>query len=127
MSTALKDETKRFRDGTHRVVDPAVTLARVMPLAPRMGITRVAVLTGLDTIGIPVAAAIRPNSRSIAQHQGKGATLDAAKASAVMEAAETWHAESVALFERTLADCERLLPGDHPMTQAIRENLQAAT
>ena len=35
--------------------------------------------------------------------------------------------EAVALFERTLADCERLLPPDHPMTQAIRENLRAAT
>jgi ribosomal protein S12 methylthiotransferase accessory factor len=68
-----------------------------MPMAARMGITRVAVLTGLDSIGIPVAAAVRPNSRSIAQHQGKGTTLAAAKASAVMEAAETYHAETVTL------------------------------
>jgi hypothetical protein len=36
-------------------------------------------------------------------------------------------AEAVALFERTLADCERLLPPGHPMTQTIRENLSAAT
>jgi YcaO-like protein with predicted kinase domain len=91
------DRAKRFRDGTHRVVDPEATLARVMPLAARMGITRVAVLTGLDSIGIPVAAAVRPNSRSIAQHQGKGATLAAAKVSAVMEAAETYHAETIKL------------------------------
>jgi ribosomal protein S12 methylthiotransferase accessory factor len=97
------DGIKRFRDGTHRVIDPAETLARVMPLAARMGITRVAVLTGLDTIGIPVAAAIRPNSRSIAQHQGKGATLAAAKASAVMEAVETHHAESITLPLRLAA------------------------
>ncbi len=59
-----------------------------MPLAARMGITRVAVLTGLDVIGIPVVAAYRPNSRSVAVHQGKGTTLAAAKASAVMEAVE---------------------------------------
>jgi YcaO-like protein with predicted kinase domain len=91
------DGAKRFRDGTHRVVDPEATLARVMPLAARMGITRVAVLTGLDSIGIPVAAAVRPNSRSIAQHQGKGVTLAAAKVSAVMEAAETYHAETITL------------------------------
>jgi YcaO-like protein with predicted kinase domain len=97
------DGIKRFRNGTHRVIDPAATLARVMPLAARMGITRVAVLTGLDTIGIPVAAAIRPNSRSIAQHQGKGATLAAAKASAVMEAVETHHAESITLPLRLAA------------------------
>src|SRR5579863_8939328 len=91
------DGTKHFHTGTHRVVDPATTLARVLPLAPRMGITRVAVLTGLDVIGIPVVAAVRPNSRSIAVHQGKGVTLSAAKASAVMEAVETYHAETVAL------------------------------
>jgi ribosomal protein S12 methylthiotransferase accessory factor len=91
------DGAKRFRNGTHRVIDPESTLARVMPLAGSMGITRVAILTGLDRIGIPVAAAVRPNSRSIAQHQGKGMTLAAAKASAVMEAAETYHAESIAL------------------------------
>lgn len=88
---------KRFREGTHRVVAPEVTLARVLPMSARMGITRIAVLTGLDRIGIPVAAAVRPNSRSVAQHQGKGATLAAAKASALMEAAETYHAESISL------------------------------
>ena len=71
------------------------TLARVLPMAPRMGITRFAVLTGLDVLGIPVVAATRPNSRSIAVHQGKGVTLAAAKASAVMEAVETFHAETM--------------------------------
>jgi ribosomal protein S12 methylthiotransferase accessory factor len=91
------DTAKRFRDGTHRVVAPEATLARVLPLAPRMGITRIAVLTGLDSVGIPVVAAVRPNSRSVAQHQGKGTTLAAAKASALMEAVETYHAESVSL------------------------------
>jgi YcaO-like protein with predicted kinase domain len=89
--------TSRYHDGAHRAVDPAATLAHIMPLAPRMGITRIAVLTGLDSIGIPVAAAVRPNSRSIAQHQGKGATLTAAKVSAIMEAAETYHAETITL------------------------------
>ena len=86
---------KRYRDGTHRLADPDTTLARLMPLAARMGITRVAVLTGLDVIGIPVVAAYRPNSRSVAVHQGKGTTLAAAKASAVMEAVESYHAENI--------------------------------
>src|SRR5580692_11305085 len=100
------DGTKHFHAGTHRVVDPATTLARVLPLAPRMGITRVAVLTGLDVLGIPVVAATRPNSRSIAVHQGKGITLDAAKASAVMEAVETFHAETMSLPLRLAAHDE---------------------
>ncbi len=100
---AESDGIKRFCNGTHRIVEPEVTLARVLPLAQRFGITRVAVLTGLDRIGIPVVAAIRPNSRSIAQHQGKGLTLAAAKASAVMEAAETYHAETISLPLRMAA------------------------
>ncbi len=110
---------KRFRDGTHRISDPEATLARVMPMAGRMGITRVAVLTGLDRIGIPVAAAIRPNSRSLAQHQGKGATVAAAKASAVMEAVETFHAENITLPLRLAAfdelDAPAALPARLPL------------
>jgi len=50
-----------------------------------MGITRVANVTGLDHVGIPVVMACRPNARGLAVSQGKGLTLDAAKASAVME------------------------------------------
>ncbi len=69
-------------------------LSQVRPWMARMGITRIGVLTGLDVIGIPVAAAYRPNSRSIAVHQGKGQTLAAAKVSAAMEAVECWHAET---------------------------------
>ncbi len=103
---AAEETAKTYRDGTHRAVDPAATLARVMPLAAGMGITRVAVLTGLDRIGIPVAAAVRPNSRSIAQHQGKGATPAAAKASAVMEAVETFHAELIDLPLRLASAAE---------------------
>lgn len=87
---------KRYHDGTHRVVEPEATLRRVLPLARHLGVTRLANLTGLDRLGIPVAAAYRPNSRSLAVFQGKGTTLAAAKASALMEAAEAWHAERVA-------------------------------
>jgi ribosomal protein S12 methylthiotransferase accessory factor len=86
---------KAYRSGTHRTVPPAETLARVRPLMGRMGITRIANVTGLDRIGIPVVMVCRPNSRSIAVSQGKGLDLDAAKASGVMEAAEVYHAESI--------------------------------
>ncbi len=88
---------KRYRDGAHRLVPPAETLVRVQPFLLAMGITRVAVVTGLDTIGIPVVMAVRPNSRSLAVAQGKGWDLDAAKASAVMESVESYHAEHVRL------------------------------
>jgi ribosomal protein S12 methylthiotransferase accessory factor len=80
-------------ENVYREVTPEETLLRVWPMLPKFGITRVAVLTGLDIVGIPVAAAYRPNSRSIAVHQGKGRTLADAKISAIMEAIECWHAE----------------------------------
>ena len=57
---------KSFRQGTHRVATPVETLARVRPQMARMGITRLGNITGLDRIGIPVAIAVRPNSRSAA-------------------------------------------------------------
>jgi len=62
-----------------------------------MGITRVANVTGLDRIGIPVVTVCRPNARSLAVSQGKGVDLDAATVSGLMEAAELYHAEHVEL------------------------------
>ena len=91
----LGTAAKVFRAGAHRVSTPDATLARVLPLADRMGVTRIANLTGLDVLGIPVCMACRPNSRSLAVFQGKGHSLAAAKASALMEAAEAFHAETV--------------------------------
>ncbi|WP_421758909.1 YcaO-like family protein [Devosia sp.] len=53
-----------------------------------LGITRLAGQTGLDRLGIPCVAAIRPNSATVATHQGKGIDEASARISAVMEAAE---------------------------------------
>src|SRR6516225_5919487 len=86
---------KAFQRGTHRIVEPSETLARYRPLASSMGITRLGNITGLDRIGIPVVAAIRPNSRSVSVSQGKGLDLSQAMASALMEAIEGFHAEEV--------------------------------
>ena len=86
---------KRFRRGTHRLAEPSETLARVRPLAKQMGISRLGNITGLDRIGVPVAVAVRPNSRSVSVSQGKGLDLPQAMASALMEASEGFHAEEV--------------------------------
>ncbi len=88
---------KAHTTGTHRIVAPEQTLARVAPFLPVMGITRVANVTGLDEVGIPVVMVTRPNSRSVSVSQGKGVTLAAAKASGVMESIEGYHAERIAL------------------------------
>jgi len=94
-AAAAAGSIKTYRDGTHRVVPPAQTLDRVRRFFPVMGITRVANVTGLDTIGIPVVMVVRPNSRSLSVSQGKGLDLAAARASGVMESVESWHAERV--------------------------------
>jgi ribosomal protein S12 methylthiotransferase accessory factor len=60
-----------------------------------MGITRLGNVTGLDQIGIPVAIAVRPRSRSVVVSQGKGPTIVHAMTSALMEAAELFHAEEL--------------------------------
>lgn len=88
---------KQHLAGTHRLISPRETFERVRPLAAKMGITRVANVTGLDTLGLPVVAVYRPNARSIVVSQGKGLDLWAAKASGLMEAIEGFHAEHAEL------------------------------
>jgi ribosomal protein S12 methylthiotransferase accessory factor len=88
---------KRLRDGTHRAATLGETLARMGALMPAMGITRLANITGLDRIGLPVVVSVRPNARSLSVAQGKGLSLGAAKASALMESIEGYHGERVAL------------------------------
>ena len=65
----------------------------VSSLAKRIGVSRLANLTGLDQVGYPVVAAIRPNSRNLTVSFGKGPTPESAKLSAVMEAAELFYSE----------------------------------
>jgi ribosomal protein S12 methylthiotransferase accessory factor len=86
---------KTYTRGTHRTIPPDETLARLMPLLPQMGITRLANVTGLDTIGIPVVMSVRPLSRSLSVSQGKGLDLVSAKVSAAMESIEGYHAERI--------------------------------
>ena len=78
-----------------------------------MGITRLGNITGLDRIGIPVAIAVRPNSRSVSVSQGKGLDLPQAMASALMEASEGFHAEEIGPCRiaayRDLAACETVV------------------
>ena len=109
---------KAFRLGSHRSVAPAETIERVSPLMPKMGITRIANVTGLDRIGIPVVMVCRPNSRSIAVCQGKGIDNDAATASGLMEAVEIHHAEHVALPLRLASYTE--IARDHPVIDVAR-------
>jgi ribosomal protein S12 methylthiotransferase accessory factor len=86
---------KAFYRGTHRLVPPERTVERLRRLQDVFGITRIANITGLDCIGIPVVLVFRPNARSVAVSAGKGLDMDAARASGVMEAIELYHAERI--------------------------------
>jgi ribosomal protein S12 methylthiotransferase accessory factor len=74
---------------------PEKILARLEPKLARLGITRIANVTGLDRIGIPVVMVCRPDSWSYAVYQGKGPTLAAAKVSGIMESVERLQAERI--------------------------------
>jgi ribosomal protein S12 methylthiotransferase accessory factor len=71
-----------------RVRTPEETFLTIGPLLPGYGITRLARLTDLDCLGVPVWNAVCPNARSIVINQGKGITDMDAKVSAAMEALE---------------------------------------
>lgn len=91
----MEATAKRFFEGTHRIRPPRETWEALRPLLPRAGITRVGDVTALDRIGLPVYQAVRPASLNLSVSQGKGASPDAARASAAMEALELWHAEDL--------------------------------
>ncbi len=86
---------KVWTEDGHRTVDPSTTYRRIEPLCKKAGITRVADITGLDRIGIPVFSSIRPDARSgaITVYNGKGASVTQAKVSAIMEALERYSGE----------------------------------
>lgn len=102
---------KVYWAGTHRTLSPSETVRQVRPFLRVMGITRVADVTGLDDIGIPVVMVTRPNSRALSVSQGKGPDLAAAEASGIMEAVEGFHAERVTDGLR-LATARELSPAE---------------
>ena len=72
-------------DGIARACSPQKTLQLAEEIGRAIGVTRVANVTHLDKLRIPVALAMRPNSRLLATAQGKGVTSELAKISALME------------------------------------------
>lgn len=114
-----KSHAKGFRGSTHRAIAPEHTLERITPWFAAAGITRLADITGLDRIGIPVTLAIRPNARTVVGSTGKGSTLVAAQVSGAMEAIEMYHAE-YAPMEVVEASLEQLRSGQTPTIDVDR-------
>ena len=86
---------KTYNIETQRAVPLEETLARIEPKIPAAGITRVAEITGLDRIGIPVFSCIRPTAEdgAITVYNGKGATVEESRISGIMEGIERYSSE----------------------------------
>jgi ribosomal protein S12 methylthiotransferase accessory factor len=82
--------------GSYRDVLPECTFKKVSAFLKELGVTRLANISGLDGTNIlPVYSCIRPNSKNISITNGKGLTGELAKLSALMEAFERHHAETI--------------------------------
>lgn len=90
----MTEELTYFK-GTHRVIAPKRTIEINEDKLRTVGITRIADITDLDRIGMPVFTAIRPTAEdgAISIYGGKGISKDHAKASAMMEGFERYSAE----------------------------------
>ncbi|XRH75243.1 MAG: YcaO-related McrA-glycine thioamidation protein [Candidatus Methanosuratincola verstraetei] len=91
----LRSVPKGYTAGTHREVHPEKTLELVSRVKENAGITRVAEITGLDRIGIPIFTSIRPmaSQGAVTVYTGKGCSQEEAEVSAVMEGIERFSAE----------------------------------
>ena len=90
----MNEEITYFK-GTHRVIAPSKTIEINQDKLKIAGITRIADITDLDRIGLPIYTAIRPTAEegAISIYGGKGISKDHAKASAMMEGFERYSAE----------------------------------
>ncbi len=88
-------EEIRYFKGTHRVIAPSETIEINQDKLKTAGITRIADITDLDRIGLPIYTAIRPTAEEggVSIYGGKGISKDHAKASAMMEGFERYSAE----------------------------------
>lgn len=111
------EEGYRLFDGTVRAISPEETYSRAEPFFEDFGITRVADVTGMDNIGIPVMLSVRPNAKSLSVAQGKGITTELAKVSAVMESIEHFHAEQP--ISINIIDSYANLSAEHDMPNPI--------
>lgn len=82
--------------GAPRRVAESDFIGTVAAAARRRGVTRLADITGLDRIGLPVWQAVRPAGRALSVHQGKGRSALAARIGALCEAIESDCAERAA-------------------------------
>ncbi len=89
----IEDSTLLAHSVTHWRATPPDFLEKITKIAYDLGVTRLANLTRLDRLNIPVWQAVRPLSKSLSVHQGKGWRQQDAQIGALMEAIESAIAE----------------------------------
>ncbi len=84
------DRSLRYLNGTYRVLSEEESLLRIRSVQSKVGVTRVAQITDLDRIGIPVHSVTRPSAAkgAVSVYSGKGVSDEQSRISAVMEAVE---------------------------------------
>lgn len=80
----------------------------LLPFCRRARITRIADLSGLDRIGLPVVQAIRPAALSEVTSLGRGMSRASAAIGAIMESFERFYAEAIPASRVFLSTAERL-------------------
>ncbi len=105
----MSEEITYF-EGTHRVIAPKKTIEINENKLKIAGITRIADITDLDRIGLPIYTAIRPTAEegAISIYGGKGISKDHAKASAMMEGFERYSAEKQDVDEVVIASLDEI-------------------
>ena len=89
INTSPRNRSSQKVDGLDRVIGASETFARLREIGNTLGVTRIADITGLDRVGIPVYSAIVPSSEDgISVYNGKGLRPIDAKVGALMESIE---------------------------------------
>lgn len=100
------DRSLSYIEGTQRVYDEATTLENTKNQIKKIGVTRIADITNLDRLGVPIFSSIRPSAApgAISIYSGKGSTEQRARISAIMESFERCLAERPGLNANIAGD-----------------------
>ncbi|GAA3081928.1 YcaO-like family protein [Rhizobium viscosum] len=122
----IKDGSASLTSPESDPEDAEAYFRSLLPLCRRARITRIADLTGLDRIGLPIIQAIRPAALSEVTSLGRGMSKVSAAIGAIMESLERFYAEAIPAPRVFLSTAERLEIGagffDGFIPGASREN-----
>ena len=121
----MSEEITYFK-GTHRVIAPKRTIEINEDKLKTAGITRIADITDLDRIGLPIYTAIRPTAEEggVSIYGGKGITRDHAKASAMMEGFERYSAERQSSDESIISNLNDIDNNINPKSLNLPKELE---